>query len=377
MLRHEISRIFLVASLLALPASATLAQLPVRAATVEMRPMQQRHAVTGSIRAVARGDLAALESGRLIELVPRAGHLVKKGHVLARVDARRLEAEKKTVEADLEVARADLASRQAIALQTQTALGRAERLLGQNATSRHEFEVAEANARVAHAEVQSAQQRILRIKESIALIDVRLSDTVVQAPYDATVVERHAEPGDWLQPGDTLLTLVSSGPVEAWLEVPERYVESLRSYGDEVVVRARAANRDLKALSFRRVADVNRRVRTISFVVTLANEDDLLTPGMSVDAWIAVSGQSNRMSVPKDAVIRHNGETYVFRVDKKRLAEKVPVRVLFETTERIAVAAAGLNPGDQVIVEGNERLLSGQAVAVTRQQQDVSTLAKR
>ncbi|MEM9587742.1 MAG: efflux RND transporter periplasmic adaptor subunit, partial [Planctomycetota bacterium] len=336
--------------------TAIRAQTPVRVANVDVRPIQHRHAVTGSLRAVARGDLAALESGRLIQLTAREGQAVRKGDRLAEVDSRRLEAQKGEAEADLEVAKAELIRFQAVAQRADADLARAKRLVREDAVSRQEWDAAQADAKVAEADIVSAERRIERLKQSIRLLDVRLSDTVVHAPYDATVVTRHVEPGDWVQPGEPLLTLVSTGEIEAWLEVPERYVEALENFGDQVVVRSRATGRDTVVLSTRRVAEVNQRVRTIRFVVNLANADGLLTSGMSVDGWIAVTGQQPQTVVPKDAVIRSGQDTYVYRVDAQSNAQRVPVKVLFETTRAIAIAANDLQVGDQVIVEGNERL---------------------
>ncbi|MDA8744222.1 hypothetical protein N9N28_06270, partial [Rubripirellula amarantea] len=60
-------RPFLIALML-MPAAVLHAQVPVRTSAVQEQTLQQRHRVTGSLRAVARGDIAALESGRLIEL---------------------------------------------------------------------------------------------------------------------------------------------------------------------------------------------------------------------------------------------------------------------------------------------------------------------
>lgn len=362
------SALLVLSSLISPPA---LAQMPVRTASVERQMMQQRHAVTGSLRAVSRGELAALESGRLLELAVREGEEVTKGDVLARVDARRLEAQKREALADKRVAEADLESQRATADRAEADYTRSRMLIEHRAVSKAELDASRASARVAQANIEATKRRIERIEETVELLNVRLSDTIVRAPYDATVVERHVEPGTWVQPGDALLTLVSTGPIEAWLEVPERHVKALDQFGDTVVVRPRATGAPTTILSTRRVADVNRRVRTLSFIATLSNESGLLAPGMSVDGWIAVTGEVMATSVPKDAVIRGRGEPFVYRVtgeSGEQAAERVRVRVLFETGDRIAIESVSLTPGDQVIIEGNERLLPGQPVAVTQRE---------
>lgn len=340
------------------------AQTPVHVASVKSQQMQARHKVTGSLQAVARGNLAALEPGRLVELSVREGEQVVQGEVVARIDARRLQAQKAEAEAELEVARAELDSQRAIAKRAAADLARTSQLIRQSAISQQEVDAVEAEALVAKANVLSSQRRIERLNQSLRLIEVRLSDTEIRAPYDAQVVQRHVELGDWVQAGESLLTLISTGPIEAWLDVPERYIGDLAAFGEQVVVRSRATNQDAKVLSVRRVADVNRRVRTLSLVVTIENSDGLLVPGMSVDGWIALSARNPQITVPRDAIIRSGAEAYVFRLGRDGTAERVPVEILFEATEGVAIGNSLLQPQDSIIVEGNERLIPGQQVRV-------------
>lgn len=360
--------------------ASSLAQAPVRVAKVQRQVIQKRHAVTGSLRARSRGDVAALEAGKIVEITVREGDVVKKGDIVARVDARRLESQKKQVLADKRVAEADLESHRAQAERAKADYARSQRLVQHNAASRSELDEHKAAARVAEANIQSTQRRIERTNETIELLDIRLADTVIRAPYDASVIERHAEPGDWLQPGEPLLTLVSTGPIEAWLEVPERYASAVTQFGDAVVVRTRSTGDTPRVLSSRRVSDVNRRVRTLRFIVTLENSNELLSPGMSVDGWIAVTGDQKATTVPKDAVIRDGTGAFVYRIDSadgEASAEKVPVNVLFETPNQIAIQSSSLEPGEQVVVEGNERLAPGQALSVITDSVEMMSIAQR
>ncbi|GAB5405651.1 MAG: efflux RND transporter periplasmic adaptor subunit [Aureliella sp.] len=320
--------------------------------------------MTGSLRAVARGDVAALESGRLVELTARAGDSVKKGDVIAKIDARRLHAQASAAQADRRVAEAELKRYRAIAKQAAANLSRAEELIRQNAVSQQEIDRYRRESEVAVAEIEAAQRRIERAAETVRLLKVRLSDTTVVAPYDASVVARHVEPGDWVQPGDRLLTLVSSGALEAWLEVPERFAAALQDADSRVVVRSSALEKQLHVLETKRLADVNTRVRTIQLIATVENRDNLLAPGMSIEGFVPSGRQGEFLTVPKDALVRRSGQPTVFVVDKEKTAVQLPVRVLFETSNRIALASPDLSVGAQVIVEGNERLMPSQLVQV-------------
>ncbi|EMI16098.1 Secretion protein HlyD [Rhodopirellula maiorica SM1] len=356
-----------------LSSSVAVAQVPVRVEPVQRQHVQQRHAVTGSLRPVARGNVAAIEAGQLRELGPREGDSIRKGDVLARVDARRLEAQHAEAVAEKAVATADLASANARLKQARADLARGQKLIHQNAIGQQELDAFEAAYEIAQATIASTNSRIDRIEQSIRLIQVRIEDTVIRAPYDASVVRRHVEPGDWVQAGDALLTIVSTGPIEAWLEVPERFVKAIDQFGASVSVRARATNEESNVLSTRRVAEVNPRVRTLGFVVTLDNADGLLSAGMSVDGWIATTGKIETETIHKDAVNRGGGQPFVYRVAKDSeasKAERVPIEILFELPERVAIRSSQLQVGDRVIVEGNERLLPGQNVTVIESPSD-------
>lgn len=374
----SIGAAFLLWGGLAVHSDWARAQTPVRVANVRTETLQQRQMVTGSLRAIARGDVAALESGRLVELAVRAGDTVSKGQVIAQIDDRRLQAEKLAAEAEKRVAEAELRRHRATAGQAAANLARSEKLIVQNAVSQQELERYRAESEVALAEIEAAERRIERASESVHLLEIRLSDTKVVAPYDAYVVGRHVESGDWVRPGDKLLTLVSRGPLEAWLEVPERLADAINGAPDAVMVRLSAMDRQLSVSSAKRLADVNSRVRTIQVIARIENPDDSLVAGMSVEGFVPSGRQGDYLTIPKDALVRRNGQATIFLVDNKSKAQQLPVRVLFETQDRVAVFATELKAGSRVIVEGNERLMPSQLVSVVATEPQIhSSIAKR
>lgn len=195
-----------------------------------------------------------------------------------------------------------------------------------------------------------------------AAVSLQVSQAVV-APYDASVVARHVEPGDWVQPGDKLLTLVSTGPMEARLEVPERFAADLID-ATGVVVRSSALDRPLRVLETKRLDDVNPRVRTIQVIAIVENPDAALAAGMSIEGYVPSGQEEEFLTVPKDAIVRRSGQPTVFVVDESSAAKQVSVNVVFETRTRVAVVSSGLNEGASVVVEGNERLIPSQLVRV-------------
>ena len=115
--------------LIAATAVSLPAQVPVRVDRVTEQSMQQRQAVTGSLRAVSRGHLAALEAGKLVALDVEEGEFVSKGERLAQIDDRRLAAQHAAAEAEKLVAESELKGYEATALRAKADLERIAELI--------------------------------------------------------------------------------------------------------------------------------------------------------------------------------------------------------------------------------------------------------
>lgn len=346
----------------------THAQAPpsvVRTATAKLKESQEHYRVTGSLRAVARGDISALEEGRILDITVREGDVVKAGDVIARIDARRLEAQRSELKALLLAAEATVEQHKLELSQSQRDYARSAQLVETRAVSVEEHQHHETNAAIAEAQFLSALRRVSVVESQLDLLSVRLEDMVIRTPYDARVVTRHAEPGEWIHAGDAIVTLISSGAIEAWLDVPERYAQTLGDTG--LSVNATGFAEPIAAFAAKRVADVDPRTRTFPVVLTLENPTGSLAPGTSVNAWLPVGTKEQRLTVPKDAVIRNGQSAYVFKaVEQERgvVAVQTPVIVAYETGQEVVLAGGGVVDGDRVVVEGNERLLPGATIAV-------------
>ncbi|PQO30977.1 efflux RND transporter periplasmic adaptor subunit [Bremerella cremea] len=379
----KMSRIMMLAlAAIALMSSSAIAQMPptaVRAVAVKQQEVEPHHRFTGSLKAVARGSVAALEDGRVLEVTVREGATVKEGDVIARIDSRRLAAQKGELEAAYGTAEALIAQREAELRQANLDMERSTSLIRNNAISQQQFERAETELTIAKAKLETDRRRLDEIRRQLELINVRLDDTEVHAPYDGQVISRHTEPGEWIRAGEPFVTLVSTGKIEAWLEIPERYAGTVSQYAQSVPVNIIGTDRKFVSTSAKRIHDVHARTRTFQYVLTLNAEDAVLTPGMSVVAWLPTGPSEKSLTVPKDAVIRSAGISYVYKAvageEGTKTAVRTPVKVKFETSDLVVIDSPQLADGDLVVVEGNERLMPGMAIAVTVEPDQTSQTA--
>lgn len=348
---------------------------PVVAVRAVERSVAPRIRVTGSLMPLHDARLTARETGPIEGEVPRAGTLVKKGDVIARLDPRRLEAERRRLSASLEEASANLEA--ALAEEANAALDleslRAAR--ERDSVSAREVRTAEARERMATAQVGAARARREALGAERDLVEVRLADTRIVAPFDGAVVERFAETGEWVVPGTAVVRLVSTGSLEATLDAPERLLGGAAALSEPLSVTVDATGAVVSAVDPRVVPEVSAASRSFRVMADLRPAADAppLAPGMSISSWLPSGPAAPAIIVPKNALAyRPTGPQITVVKGPEQGAEPatkvigtavtLPVQIAFELENEVALRPGPVAAGDVVVTEGNERLFPGMPV---------------
>ena len=350
---------------LALAAPAAHAQgpppTPVLVDAVRKESVQESRVVTGDVRAARRSWLAAEEPGLVLEIGVREGQSVAEGDVLARLDAGRLELQLATLAAELASSEASLeVSREEAAL-AERDLEILSALAERRAANPKELADARTQASVARARVDKAAREVDVIQARRAELADRVDQMTIRAPFDGVVVARGSEAGQWLGVGEPLVELVSAKELEAWLDVPQRFIAALAAGTSPLSLRVDATGEVIELSERRVVPDVDPRARTFRIVVPIDLGGRTLVPGMSVTAWVPTGEMADHLTVSKDAILRNETGEYLYVArgggeGAPAQAMPLPVEVLFRSGSRAVVRAESLAPGDSVVVEGNERL---------------------
>lgn len=317
--------------------------------------------VTGTLRAVRRADVAARESAAVQSIEVDEGDLAQKGDTLAILDGRRLEAQLAELTASLTAAHAELTQREA---EHERSVQDEEMMRGlweERAVAEREYLDSLREMKVAAARENAARESIEAASKRLDLLGVRRDDLSIKAPFTGRVVSLHTELGEWLNEGDPVITLLSTGEVEAWLQLPERNAAVLRETSPESVeLRLPGRAETIQADRLVVIPDVEGRSRRFNLVAHISDPDNTLTPGSSVEASVPLGLPTERIVISADAIMKSYAGTYVFIPDSSGegppLAKQVPVEVLFERDGESILAPGLLKAGDPVIVEGNERL---------------------
>ncbi len=339
----------------------------VRVDPVRQESVQEQRLVTGELRAVQRSRVAGEEAGLVLEIPVEQGEAVKKGGLLARLDSNRLEIDLVQVEADRQVALADVAEKQADLDWRQRDLENYRSLSAGGAGKAKELYDAEMQVRIAQAKLESTIRNVDAIAARAQLLTKRIADTKIVAPFDGVIVSKHLEEGEWLAVGAPVVEMLSIGSVDAWIDVPQQYADAVIGKHPLVTINVDATGTRIESSELRIVPQVDPKARTFAIVARLSNAEGLLAPGMSITAYVPTGDMADRLTISRDAIMRSPTGAFVYvsrQTDPKAPASAVPadVQVLFGAGDRMVVNSPMLQPGDMLVVEGNERLYPTAAI---------------
>jgi RND family efflux transporter MFP subunit len=297
----------------------------------------------------------------VLEIPVEEGQTVKKGDLLARLDGARLEIALLEIEAQEAVASATIEERRTDMTWRQQDLDNLKRMAAGGAGNPKELYDAEAEVKIAGAKLVAAEKEIAAIRARAQLLRTRQADMNVVAPFDGVIVAKNTEQGEWVEEGSSIVEMVSTGPIDVWMNVPQQFSGAIIGRSATVHVLIDASGELVETDQLRAIPQVDPKARTFSLIARLPNPNGMLAPGMSVTAMVPTGDNAERLTISRDAVLR--GPTGAFVYVARQTAPDAPlsalpadVDVLFGFRDRYVVKSASLAPGDLVITEGNERL---------------------
>ncbi|MEM6665326.1 MAG: efflux RND transporter periplasmic adaptor subunit [Pseudomonadota bacterium] len=328
--------------------------------TVEARTVADTVPVIGRLVPVTNSVVAARVAG-VVERVPIViGDRVRAGRILVKLDDRLLRIERNAANASLREAKAGRDVALSNVDLARQAFERMERLSSSVAFSRGQFEDLREQLERAQSEIARAEAQILNAEAALARAEYSVTHTEIRAPFDGIVVEKSAQPGQYINVGNPILTLLDIEQLEIEVDVPSRIIASMAP-GTEVA----AIFDDNKAITatVRAVIPQERvttRTRPVRLVGTIPNEGVGTAVGQSVTVQVPVSAPRQAVTVPKDALVQGRGGWMVYGVVDDT-ATPMPIQIGNAVEDRFEVLS-GLEEGTIVVVRGNERLRPGQPV---------------
>jgi multidrug efflux system membrane fusion protein len=315
---------------------------------------------SGRLEAVDRVEIRPLVSGTLTAVHFKDGAMVKKGDVLFTIDPRPYAAE-------VARAQAQLAGAEARAAYTASDVARGQRLLGDNAIAKRDYEEKQNASREAAANVQAAQAALRSAK-------LNLEYTQIVAPVSGRMSRAEVTVGNIVSVGSNtpaLSTLVSMSKIYASFDVDEqsflKYVNPARAKGTSVPVFLGLANEDAYSREGK-VGSIDNRIDTSSGTIRVRavfdNTDGQLLPGLYARIRLGGGAPRDALLIDEKALGTDQDKRFVLVLDKDNHATYREVRV-GANQEGLRVIESGLKSGERIVVNGLQRIRPGDTVAPT------------
>jgi multidrug efflux system membrane fusion protein len=298
----------------------------------------------GTVQAFNTVTVRARVDGNLTQVLFHEGQDVKTGDLLAVVDPN-------PYQAVLDQAKAQAALDQAT-------LKRQQDLRARNVIAAQDYDTAVANAQKSQAAVEAAQ--------------VNLDYCYIKSPIDGRTGIRLVDVGNVVHASDQngIVVITQLKPISVVFTLPEQTLPQILDKGGEhgglkvmALDRGNTAPLDEGTLA---VVDnqIDQTTGTVRLKATFPNPELKLWPGKFVNARLILTTETNATVVPASVVQRGPQGTYAYVINPGNTVEMRPVKVE-QTQNDQAVIASGLQPGEQVVVDGQYRLQPGAHVQIS------------
>lgn len=321
-------------------------------------PTKETIILPGNIDAWYQAPIYAQVSGYVKMWYKDYGALVKKGDVLAEINA-------PIVDAQFAQARAAVASQKA---KYNLAVVTAQRYLAlrkSKAVSEQSISVQEANEKSEAADVEAAEHNLDNF-----LAQERFK--TIEAPFDGVVIARNINVGDYVNKEGSLsnqkgvsemFSVADIHKMRLFVSVPETFSQVLRSGLTAEVVVPQFPDRRFKAEFLTSANGFDPIMRTAITEFTIDNEDRALWPGSYGEVSLSVTRPGDTLVIPSSALVFQEAGTEVAVVTDSNTVHFKPITV-GRIMDGIIEVTSGVSRADRIIQSPSAALLEGDVVRI-------------
>ncbi len=303
-------------------------------------------ALVGEVRSRYESNQGFRIAGKIIARNVEVGDFVKKGQVLAMLDAAdtRLSAQAATADVQSASANYDLALAE---------VARQRILVKKKFVSQSALDLQEAQLKTTLAKLKQAQAQA-------AVISNQTKYTKLVADRNGVVTKIKAEPGQVVAIGELVTQIVDTKQIEVLAAVPESRMANIK-LNELVTIKLWADPTKVYAGKIREIAPAaSTETRAFDIRVAMTNADEDIKLGMTAGLRFASNGEQN-IIIPSAALTQVNGKNIVWVVDNNGIANMRAVK-LGQFTEDGVRILNGLNEHEMVAIAGVHTLTKGQKV---------------
>ncbi len=335
---------FQIRALIASGAEFSVPAETVSATEVRQETWESLLPAVGTVTAVQGVELRAELAGTVREIAFVSGATAAKGQVLVRLDTTSEQAQLRAAKSQAELARLNL----------------------ERARGLHEQGV------VSKADLDTREAEFLKTGGDVEVIEATIAKKTILAPFAGRLGIRSVNLGQFVNPGDAIVSLHSLDPVYVDFSVPEQQLAQVQRAMEVRVVTDATPGRVFTGKVTAVNPEVDASSRNIKVQATIANGDGDLRPGMFARVELVLPEVDPILAIPSTAVLHAPYGDSVFVIsdvkDEKsgktvQQAQMTTVRLGLTRGDFVAVTA-GLKAGQLVATSGVFKLRNGSPVAV-------------
>jgi multidrug efflux system membrane fusion protein len=329
--------------------------VPVGVATVKQGDFNVYLTGLGSVQAFNTVSLKTRIDGQIMKVNFREGQDVKTGDLLIVIDPR-------PYQVALEQAKANLQKDEAQLTNAKAQYERNKVLYQQGVIAKQDLDTMEAS-------FGTYEGTIAADKAAISNAELNLTYCYIKSPIDGRVGLRQVDPGNYVTAaGNTpMLVITQLHPIAVVFTLPEDQLQSVATHMKQGALEVDAYSRDDQTrLATGKLLTIDNQIDqttgTAKLKAIFDNPENNLWPNQFVNVHLLLEKRSNAITAPASAILRGPDGSFSYVVDANNTVQMRPVQLAL-TQGSTVVIASGLQGGDKVVTDGQEKLQAGSRVA--------------
>lgn len=319
----------------------------VRVAKVVQEEVAQTRNVIGILYYDRISEISTELAGLVDRIEVKQGDQVRKGDPLVILNTEILDQEIAIQKSRIDQAELRIAN-------AKKNYARLDRLFNKSGVSEKEYDDALFIYEEAQNEKQTAESTLKKML-------IQKQRSVISAPFHGIILTKDVDEGSWVQPGRQLVSIGSSEDLIVRAPIAESTLQFIQ-VGHQVPVTINAYNKEIMGTitDIDPVADL--KTKNVFLKISIP-ELPLVAQNLSATVSVPVSARRNLSIISRAALIKFQGKDFVYTI-KDGKAAILPVNIVTFLGDRVGVDNPYIQPGMELVVEGNERLRPDQPVAV-------------
>lgn len=308
--------------------------IPVETTTVMQGDVSSFYSTTATLEAPQEANVVSRISGLIESITVEEGDRVRKGQVLAVIDAKRQQYDLDRSEAEVKI--------------IEQELNRLNKMNNKEFISADSLAKLEYNLQAAIAKKDLAQ---LQVKESRVI-----------SPIDGVIAKRYVKAGNMAKEFGDLFYIVNQDELHGIVHLPEQQLTSLKLGQEAQIFSNQQSNQTIDAKVLRISPIVDPQSGTFKVTLAVPNENARLKAGMFTRVELKYDTHENVITVPYSALINQDNKQALYVIEGTN-ANRREVTIGYREGDAVEIVS-GIKPGEQVVTRGHQNLKDQSLVEV-------------